>query len=345
MSLTTFISDAVGIWKHKPATGASHSLIVPDLAQMPPDTRRLVRNRRYCLMLSRENSIPFDDVSIDCAWKTLQHEMALVPAGDTFLVNDTVSASGGGAEIVSNRSESTYVKSLYLDRHCVSNTEYAKFVQSDGYANPCYWPEAILPNVLQFVDRTGHPGPRYWSNGNPPPKKLNHPVVGISWYEANAYATWAGKRIPTSEQWQRAGTWSKGRGGEGLESRYPWGNSFDPAKANTWASRIGDTVPVDSYDGGRTSNGIVQLIGNVWQWIDAQYYPHSDSGLSVLLDDTMAEIRGGAFDTYFHSQATCQFRSGQPVFFRGANVGFRCCIGIDDLEMPVNPDTPDACSI
>jgi gamma-glutamyl hercynylcysteine S-oxide synthase len=57
--------------------------------------------------------------------------------------------------------------------------------------------------------------------------------------------------------------------------------------------------------------------------------------LAVLLDETMAEIRGGAFDTYFQSQATCQFRTGQPVFFRGANVGFRCCLNQDDLQHDV----------
>ncbi len=151
------------------------------------------------------------------------------------------------------------------------------------------------------------------------------------WYEANAFATWCGKRLPTSEEWQRAGTWSKSGGNTGAELRYPWGNGFDPFKANTWACGAGRTFPVDAFSDGSTPNGVRQLIGNVWEWVDAQFQPFAQEGTSVLLDDSMAEIRGGAFDTYFHSHATCQFRTGQPLLFRGNNVGFRCCISESEV--------------
>ena len=152
---------------------------------------------------------------------------------------------------------------------------------------------------------------------NTPENRLDHPVVGICWYEANAYANWAGKRLPSTEEWQRAGTWAKGHSGNTFELRYPWGNAFDPSKANTWASGYGVTVPVQAFKLGNTPNGVRQLIGNVWEWVDTQFLPSTEEGVSILLEETMAEIRGGAFDTYFHSQATCQFRSGQPLFVRG----------------------------
>ncbi len=280
--------------------------------------------------------MPFDDISVDCAWTALNQDMALVPGGQICLVSDLVISTPSGFEVVSNPDELVAVEAFYLDRDCVTNADYLKFVQSDGYSNPQYWPEDVLSNVLQFLDATGCPGPKSWIEGAPAANRLNHPVVGICWYEANAYATWVGKRLPSTEEWQRAGTWPKGHSGNSFELRYPWGNAFDPTKANLWASGYGDTVPVDGFKLGRTPNGVGQLIGNVWEWVDTQFFPNSEEGVSILLEETMAEVRGGAFDTYFHSQATCQFRTGQPLLFRGANIGFRCCVSASALTPRTN---------
>lgn len=335
MSLTTLITDAVGMWRHRPSTPVAGNKAFPDVSDAPPDTRRLIRDRRYCRVLSSEADIQFDVASRQFAWAALEHEMALVPGGNVCLTSDTIVATHEGFEIVSEQGDLLSVDSVYLDRNCVTCADYAKFVQSNAYSDARYWPEEILPNVLQFTDRTGNPGPKHWSNGSPPAEKLDHPVVGICWYEANAYATWVGKRLPSTEEWQRGGTWPKGHSGNGTEIRYPWGNAFDPSKANVWASGCGGTVSVRDFDGGNTPNGVRQLIGNVWEWVDAQFYPHSADGVSVILDEAMAEIRGAAFNTYFHSQATCQFRTGQPLLFRGSNVGFRCCISGSVLPTPI----------
>ena len=339
MSLATLITDAVGVWKHRTTGDTTQTGQCPDVIDAPPDTRRLIRDRRYCRVLSNGNEMPFDDVSLACAWRVLEHEMALVPAGEICLQNDVFIATPGGFETAKTANEMLEVESLFLDRDCVTNADYEKFVQSGGYTNPGHWPEAILPNVLQFVDSTGVPGPRFWSEGRPPADMLDHPVVGICWYEANAYATWVGKRLPTSEEWQRAGTWPMGHTGDATNQRYPWGDAFDPRKANTWDSGIRDTVAVAALTAGSTPNGVRQLIGNVWEWVDAQFHPNAETGVSVTLDQTMAEIRGGAFDTYFHSQATCQFRTGQPLLFRGPNVGFRCCVSGNTLTSPEDSQT------
>jgi iron(II)-dependent oxidoreductase len=318
------------MWGNRSVSDADAVDAFPDVANAPPDARRLIRDRRYCRVLFNENDLPFDEVSCRCAWKALEHEMAFVPCGQIFLINDPV----GDPSASTHAGDLIPVESLYIDRHCVTNADFAKFVQADGYSQAELWPTDILSNVLQFLDSTGCAGPKFWSDGNPPPEKLDHPVVGICWYEANAYATWAGKQLPSSEQWQRAGTWAKGTAGYGTESRYPWGNAFDPTKANTWASRIGDTVPVSDFSAGNTPNSVRQLVGNVWEWVDAQFCPHSADGASITLDESMAEIRGAAFDTYFHSQATCQFRTGQPLLRRAANIGFRCCISGSVLPTP-----------
>ncbi len=336
MSLATFIADVVGFRKPRGLAHAYVGSAFPDVSAAPLDSRRLIRDRRYCCVLTGQNDIPFDALSMSCAWKALEHEMALVPGGTVCLHSETAIATAAGLDLVANEEHTLTVESLYIDRYCVTNADYARFVAAGGYTDPRHWPVEVLPNVLQFADRSGHPGPCGWTAGKPPADTWNHPVVGISWYEANAYANWVGKRLPRSEEWQRAGTWPQGHSTNGGEIRYPWGNAFDPSKANLWASQQGGTVAVDQYSEGATPNGVRQLIGNVWEWVDAQYAPHPDDGIEVHLDGTMAETRGGAFDSYFHSQATCQFRSGQPMLFRGANVGFRCCLSASVLPPPAD---------
>lgn len=348
MSLATFITDAVGMWRQRPATPVvlpeENAAAFPDVSDAPPDSRRLIRDRRYCRVLVSLGDMPFDELSIRCAWKALEYDMALVPGGEVCLISDVVICEGNGFELAADPDELVMVESIYLDRDCVTNADFARFVQADGYSDPNHWPEEVLPNVLQFVDRTGQSGPSFWSNGEPPADVLDHPVVGISWYEANAYATWVGKRLPSTDEWQRAGTWPKGHSGDGSEQRYPWGNAFDPSKANIWASGAGGTLPVGDLETGNTPNGVRQLVGNVWEWVDAQFYPACESGVSVTLEQTMAEIRGGAFDTYFHSQATCQFRTGQPLLFRGSNVGFRCCVSVAGIPAAPEPQLPSVSS-
>jgi iron(II)-dependent oxidoreductase len=243
-----------------------------------------------------------------------------------------------GFDLTTDMTEPEIVEAFYVDRYAVTNAEYAEFVVEGGYANVDLWPAEVLAQVLQFVDQSGSPGPRFWAHGRPPETKLKHPVVGVCWYEAMAYAKWAGKRLPTSAQWQQAGCWPTNESGQGSFLRYPWGNAFDPDNANTWASQKQGTVPVDQFQTGCTPNGTYQLIGNVWEWVDDVFEirPGTD-GVHVNVENPMAEIRGGAFDTYFDSQATCQFRTGQIRLNRSDNIGFRCCIGTDDLQLPPDP--------
>lgn len=330
MSLATLLSEVVGRCRRADVKPPLAGLPMPDLVDVPPDARRLIRQRQYCTILSMQAETKFDELSLRQAWKALQHEMALVPPGEVILARGSVVAR---AELVS-------VATCYIDRTCVTNADYLRFLREDGYREPSFWPEVILPNVLQFTDSTGVAGPKYWSNGQPPPGKADHPVVGICWYEANAYAKWAGKRLPSPAQWQRAGTWAGGLHADGGEPRYPWGHSFVPSHANIWSSGRGDTVPVQQYVSGNTSSGVCQLIGNVWEWLNAALDLGDPQAVGERCGQPLAEIRGGAFDTYFASQATCQFGSGQPLLHRAANVGFRCTVEADVLIEPPH-QSPD----
>jgi len=163
-------------------------------------------------------------------------------------------------------------------------------------------------------------------------------VTGVCWYEANAYAHWVGKRLPTPAEWQWAAIWAGGRGQSGAQRKYPWGDSFDPSRCNTWNSHAGGPVAVDEYYSGCTPNGVYQMIGNVWEWT-GQLFECDDSakGDRVLTEAPLAEIRGGAFDTYFASQTNAQFRTGQKLLYRGANQGFRCCVSGDQLVSSSDP--------
>ncbi len=305
------------------------------LSQVPSDVRRLIRDRCYFRVLSPQAGIEFDEISVHCGWQAVEQEMALVPEGKVLLRQLSIDDHADFVGFDSSKAVSTPVTAFYLDKTPVTNADYLRFVEAGCYGHAELWPEEMLPMVLQFVDQTNHPGPKYWNDGRPDKDKLDHPVVGVCWYEASAYAVWTGKQLPDPAQWQRAGTWMQRSGGS-AEIHYPWGNSFDPDRANLWASGHHQTVPVTEYEGGNTLNGVRQLIGNAWEWLDAEYVVHGTSGLEVLMNESMGEVRGGAFDTYFHSQATCQFRTGKPLTHRGANVGFRCGRGLDGLSPKPN---------
>jgi iron(II)-dependent oxidoreductase len=90
---------------------------------------------------------------------------------------------------------------------------------------------------------------------------------------------------------------------------------------------------VDQYPNGCTPNGIYQLIGNVWEWIEDRFTGSETlDGYRIFFDQPMGEIRGAAFDTYFEVQATCQFGTGQPLLDRRPNLGFRCAVSADVLR-------------
>jgi iron(II)-dependent oxidoreductase len=231
------------------------------------------------------------------------------------------------------RQELAEVAAFYLDRHAVTNRGFARFVDAGCYDSLELWPREVWPGLMKFVDRTGRPGPADWSGGTFPPGKADHPVVGVCWHEAAAYARWVGKRLPTAAEWQKAGGWPEHLGGEG--TRFPWGDLFEPTRANLQASGLGRTAPVDAFPCGDTPNGIRQMTGNVWEWLDDPLDAIPCGEGEVFRPwKPMRRIIGGAYDTYVLGEATCHFVTGQAESDRRPNLGFRCALPADRLRDP-----------
>jgi iron(II)-dependent oxidoreductase len=174
--------------------------------------------------------------------------------------------------------------------------------------------------------------PQYWSGCTYPAGKESHPVVGVSWYEACAFARWAGKRLPTDPEWVKAGTWPVvAERAKPVQRRFPWGDSLDRKRVNLWGSGYDTTVPVDRLPQGASVNGVQQLVGNVWEWTSGVFGAWEPAGRRIETTMPLKSIRGGAFDTYFENQVHCQFQSGESPLARKHNIGFRCALGFCDV--------------
>jgi iron(II)-dependent oxidoreductase len=200
-----------------------------------------------------------------------------------------------------------------------------------GYGQPSLWDAAIWPRISEFVDKTGMPGPRFWTNGEFAPGEEELPVVGVNWYEADAYARWVGRRLPWDAEWVKAAACpAAAPGSEIVQRRFPWGDTPDSRRTNLWINGVGGPMNVAQFPNGASSAGIMQMIGNVWEWTYSDIRVTSQ-GRDVRFGFPMKSLRGGAFDTYFESQASCQLQSGDSPLARRHNIGFRCALSASDI--------------
>jgi iron(II)-dependent oxidoreductase len=304
----------------------------------------LLATGRYALLLRPETKKHLTQTHIVRAIRQLDEAMALVPAGRVLLgqLAEQSNSACGSADVDPKLLQRNLVAvaPAYLDRFCVTNEQYQQFVDAGGYEQLEFWYEEALPALLDFVDQSGAPGPRFWSDGQYPSGEQRLPVVGISWYEASAYARWVGKRLPTDSEWTKAGAWPvESSPGRIAQRRYPWGESYDVRRAHLYGSGQPGPVAVDEYPGGVSVGGVHQLIGNVWEWTATPLIELADPSLHI--SESVISIRGGAFDTYFENQATCHYQSGEHPLSRRANIGFRLALPMSDLEAAYEDDETD----
>ncbi|MGQ9576871.1 MAG: formylglycine-generating enzyme family protein, partial [Thermoguttaceae bacterium] len=310
----------------------------------PGDTAGLIETMlaqgRYALLLRPQIASELAEQQFRRALEALASGMALVPEGEVVLApieEDPEEDEQQAETLPVCRGRVIRVEPFFLDRYPVTNAQFYEFVAGGGYQEAALWDPTILPAVLDFVDQTGMPGPRYWKNGHYPRDQHDHPVVGVSWYEAAAYARWVGKRLPTDAEWVKAGSWPVNLSPTTrVQRRYPWGDAMDRSRANLWGSGPNGTVPVTAFAEGVSVGGVYQLIGNVWEWTRGNFPPSDANRGDWILETPMKSIRGGAFNTYLDNQATCQFQSGEAAIARKPNIGFRCAVGVCDLLLARN---------
>jgi len=205
-------------------------------------------------------------------------------------------------------AHTVYLDEFLIDRYPVTNLEYKA-----------------------FVDATGREPPTHWVQGRVPPGKEDHPVVSVSWFDAQAYAAWAGKRLVTEAEWEKAASWdprTKKR------RKFPWGDEFDPRRCNSREGGPDDTTPVGQYSpvGGDSAYGVSDMSGNVIEWTADWYDPHyyqrsprrNPQGPN---EGDYKVLRGGSWAYYWRGTRTAARNYDIRPTIRNLYAGFRCAKG------------------
>jgi formylglycine-generating enzyme required for sulfatase activity len=218
-----------------------------------------------------------------------------VPAGE-FMMGSDPAVDPNAYDDAEMPQHPVYVDAFRISKYEVTNAQYAQCVRATVCDEP--------GQLQDYLD----------------PAHADHPVVYVSWYDAQTFCEWVGGRLPTEAEWEYA---ARGTGGR----IYPWGKEFAESKCNTSESGIDDTTEVGSYPDGASPYGAMDMAGNVWEWVadwfNADYYSMapgrnprgSDSGSSRVL-------RGGSWLSN-QKNARCAFRQGDDPATRRKFIGFR----------------------
>lgn len=203
-----------------------------------------------------------------------------------------------------------------IDECLVTNGEYEAFLKATGYR------PAERRNFL-----------KHWPGGRCPAALRDHPVVYVDLEDAQAYARWAGKRLPTEAEWQLAGQGTDGR-------PWPWGTEPDPARANGQGK---GTTPVRAFPAGRSPYGCYDMAGNVWQWTESERddghtrYAILRGGSYFSAEGSVWYVRGGAQPLTRHAKFLLLY----PGLDRCATIGFRCVKDVSGQEDATDDRTYD----
>ena len=221
-------------------------------------------------------------------------KMAAIPAGPFTLGYD----KGMDDEKPPHQVD---LPAYWMDVTEVTNAQFAAFVQATGYQTDA---EKNNASRTWRAEYTGG--------------KDEHPAVRVTWNDAIAYCQWAGKRLPTEAEWEKAA-----RGPEGFA--YPWGNTYDAAKANGRDSGLRTTAPAGSYPRGGSLYGLVDMAGNAREWtVDPGYLPYPGNAVSSpYYGNSLRVLRGGG---WFDAAADLRTTRRNPTSPNAANwdIGFRC---------------------
>jgi ergothioneine biosynthesis protein EgtB len=227
-----------------------------------------------------------------------------------------------------------FLQDFAIERALVSNGDYLEFIRDNGYQDFRWW----FSEGWEVVNREQWRAPLYWeahdgkwmirdfSGLHLAESKAGEPVSHVSFYEASAFAKWAGKRLPTESEWEKSATCSAS---ENQRRSFPWGDDpIDTAKANLLENAHWGVTPIGAFPAGQSSYGCHQMIGDVWEWTTSDYVPYP--GFKSEFDEyndkwfvNQKVLRGGSFATpQVHIRST--YRNFFHANERWMISGFRC---------------------
>src|SRR5215813_4096067 len=227
-----------------------------------------------------------------------------------------------------------YLQDFALDRAPVSNGDYLAFMDDDGYRDFRWW----FSEGWEVVNRERWAAPLYWelhdgdwmirdfSGLHPAVNKADEPVCHVSYYEASAFAKWAGKRLPTEAEWEKAACLAPDSHDRRL---FPWGDEpIETSTGNLFENGLWAVSPIGAFPEGQNAHGCHQMIGDVWEWTSSDYGPYP--GFKTEFDEyndkwfvNQRVLRGGSFATpQLHIRST--YRNFFHAHERWMSSGFRC---------------------
>lgn len=247
--------------------------------------------------------------------------MAFVPAGEFIMGTNKVDTEDLALE-------HGHPRPWYEDEHPLRRIKLPAFY-IDFY-------EVTNEDYKVFVESVQRRPPDNWVKSHFPEGKDRFPVTHVNWFDADDYCRWAGKRLPTEEEWEKSA-----RGPDGLE--YPWSDAFDPSLAHIANASVMMAVPVavGTFEEGKSVYGVHDLIGNVWEWTRTWYRPYpGNEAENEKFGQIYRVTRGLSFmsvghypsDTYSEVAsiiARASFRSYDYPTSRLMDVGFRCAKSVD----------------
>ncbi len=234
----------------------------------------------------------------------IEPAMIKVAAGEFVMGSDEIKAQDN-----ERPAHLVYLDDYYIDAYPVTCGQYQQFMIAGGYQNSQYWSQ----QGWQWLQENAISQPLYWLDES---QYRNHPVCGVSYYEAEAYANFIGKKLPTEAQWEKAAQLQHSK--VEIEIRGNHSNS------------IGQTTPVNTYPEAQTIWGCYDMLGNVWEWTNSRFagytkfssYPYKGYS-EVYFDNQHYILKGGSYAT--HSWALRNsFRNWYHPWVREIFAGFRC---------------------
>ncbi len=252
-------------------------------------------------------------------------EMIEIPAGEFEMGNDSIDALDNERSL-----HRVYLDTYWIDRYPVTCKQYRVFMEAGGYQSDRWWSAA----GWEWLQENPVKEPLYWSAA---PTWDNHPVCGVSWYEAEAYARFVGKRLPTEAEWEKAASWNV------IAQRrqtYPWGEAEPQTQRCNHDNAAGQTTPVNAYPGGQSAYGCYDMLGNVWEWTSSWFdgyegfvsYPYQGYS-QAYFDGQHRVLKGGSWATRLWAMRS-SFRNWYYPGVRQILAGFRCA---SDTEKVVTP--------